>query len=158
MQAKQLLNLICGSFQGVTLGSGISWSRSMQLDDGKPISIGNQLDQPWILLVDDANWISDPAIGGLNYLDADGFRYYIAPIMIRCIRGDMSIAQVADCLYPTADDFRESQWRALSIEQRAAIAEFLLYCEHKCHTTGLLENAAACKRAYSSYWYRYHQA
>jgi hypothetical protein len=79
------------AFRGVTRTGGITWSESVILDgdgSGRTREQARALDTEsrWEDLVDDKDWHHEVGIGGFNFLDPIGFRYYIAPAMIRCIR------------------------------------------------------------------------
>ncbi|MBY0312187.1 MAG: hypothetical protein K2W85_08965 [Phycisphaerales bacterium] len=116
------------AFRGVTRDGGVSWRESMVID-----GYGSSLDQEqaraldterrWEDLVEDPAWIHEPHEGGLTFLDPIGFRYYIAPLMIRCIRengGD----------HVSFNLERESEWALeqsslLNAQQAHVIARFI---------------------------------
>src|SRR5687768_2865541 len=89
---------IRASFKGVKRDGGTSW-RQAELDDGVPMSQAEldawdeiyaaagavEADRPWEDLVEDAEWHEAQGVGGFTFLDARGFRYYMAPAMIRCV-------------------------------------------------------------------------
>lgn len=73
----------------------ISWSETRAIDnyeDAKGRDAARTLDTEshWSELVDDKRWQPFPGIGGFSFINAEGFRYYLPPTMIRCLRGDNS--------------------------------------------------------------------
>jgi hypothetical protein len=87
---ERLVAEIHQAFATTKLGSGLSWSQTVQLDDYEPEEIvraGRHVEPPhWLELVDDAEWHPFPGIGGYSFIDADGFRFYLPPTMIRIVR------------------------------------------------------------------------
>ncbi len=79
------------AFRGVTRHGGVSWSESVVNDDrGDDAERAHAREQDtescWEDLVDAPSWDHEVGIGGFNFVDPIGFRYYIAPAMIRCLR------------------------------------------------------------------------
>lgn len=79
------------AFKGVTREGGVSWSEAVVIDDyGSPeertVARSKDVERSWEDLVDNPDWREDPGIGGFCFVDAIGWRYYIAPAMIRCTR------------------------------------------------------------------------
>lgn len=87
---------IHASFAGVTLGQrGISWSQCEAQDNYELLGEGDdarraEAGRRWDELVDDPEWRPFPGIGGFSFINAEGFRYYLPPTMIRFLRGDSS--------------------------------------------------------------------
>lgn len=83
---------IRAAFRGVTREGGVSWSETDVIDsygDEKEQDAARALDREicWEELVDDpSSWVDEHGIGSFNFLDPIGFRYYMAPAMIRCTR------------------------------------------------------------------------
>src|SRR5687767_9365526 len=82
---------IRAAFRGVTRDGGISWSESVVLDcfgseRAQEQARAEDTERCWEDLVDDPSWRHEVGAGGFPFLDPIGFRYYIAPAMIRCIR------------------------------------------------------------------------
>ena len=78
-------------FKGVKRDGGISWSGALVVDrrgsdDEIAAAALQDRESCWENLVDDPEWDEEPGMGGFNFLDPIGFRYYIAPAMIRCTR------------------------------------------------------------------------
>lgn len=85
--------MIYERFRGVTREGGVSWSESEVIDVSYPASIEERLaaraldNEPrWEELVEASNWDPETALGGFFFLDAIGFRYYLAPAMVRSTR------------------------------------------------------------------------
>ena len=94
VRRENLVTRIYAVFAGVTREGGVSWSEADFLD-GPPRKIADRLkyrandnDENWESLVEDPKFKFGPGIGGLGFLDAVGFRYYLAPSMIRALRGE----------------------------------------------------------------------
>jgi len=119
--------LIRAAFAGVTRDGGVSWTESVVIDgDGSYRTTGQaraeDKDTNWEQLVDDPNWHHDVGIGGFWFLDAIGWRYYIAPAMIRCTRdADPALTNALD----TEGEIHQKQMRLISRDQAAAIVAFL---------------------------------
>ena len=82
---------IRAAFKGVTREGGISWSESRVVDgygleEERAAARAQDTEQSWEDLVDDPKWREGFGVGGFCFLDAVGFRYYIAPAMIRWTR------------------------------------------------------------------------
>ncbi len=116
---------IRAAFKGVTREGGISWSESevvdgYGLDNERAAAKALDTEQSWEELVDDPKWREDFGVGGFCFLDAVGFRYYIAPAMIRWTRRGEGVAStlenpVAGCL------------DLINPEQGLAIARFVRF-------------------------------
>ena len=107
---------------------GISWSESVIVDgDGsgrtQEQARTEDTERRWEDLVDDSSWHHEVGMGGFSFLDPIGFRYYIAPAMIRCIReggGEfISYALTVD------GDFKEERVSLITADQANAIARFV---------------------------------
>lgn len=89
-----LIAEIKAAFDGVTREGGVSWSESEALDDAfggtEAFAAARESDKDvsWAELVDALDWQPVDFYGGWPFLDTIGFRYYVAPAMIRCLRGD----------------------------------------------------------------------
>lgn len=127
--AQEVEAAIRSAFRGVTREGGISWIESESIDlnwcQRDERARTNDKEQSWEILLDDPNWCHESGIGGFNFLDAIGYRYYIAPAMIRCMR-DRSGEFTAYAL--TIDgDFAERRASAINPGLAAAIACFLRF-------------------------------
>ncbi|MBX3390414.1 MAG: hypothetical protein KF691_13270 [Phycisphaeraceae bacterium] len=88
---QALIAEVYAAFEGVTREGGISWSQAMLHDHGvRPYTpreyreAGERdREKKWEELVDSEKWKPRPSWGGFSFLDAIGFRYYVAPAMIR---------------------------------------------------------------------------
>jgi hypothetical protein len=79
------------AFHGVTREGGISWSETEFIDrwgerHKRAAARAKDVEACWEELVEDPAWDHEVTIGGFNFLDAIGFRYYIAPALVRCVR------------------------------------------------------------------------
>lgn len=135
------------AFRGVTREGGVSWSEAAIIDSygsDKEREQARSLDtEPrWEDLVDDPNWHHDLTFGGFSFLDPIGFRYYIAPTMIRYIRhgggylfsGHLTIE----------DDSKKERVSLITTEQAHAIARFVRLM--------IAEDAAVGGDIYSEPW------
>lgn len=84
------------AFATATRGKpAISWSETRAMDnyedeEGQDAARKLDTESHWSELVDDKRWQPFPGIGGFSFINAEGFRYYLPPTMIRCLRGDNS--------------------------------------------------------------------
>ncbi len=89
---SQTIALIFETFKGVTREGGVSWAESKVIDDyGSETeqleARATDKDTCWEDLANDPDWEPFPGIGGFNFLDAIGFRYYLAATMVKELRG-----------------------------------------------------------------------
>jgi hypothetical protein len=94
-QSEKLLKEIYRVFANVDKVGGVSWSESVVVNDnGSPekraLARSKDAEIGWQGLVDDESWISDVGVGGWNFLDSIGFRYYLPTAMVRCVRSGSS--------------------------------------------------------------------
>lgn len=116
------------AFRGVTREGGVSWSESVIIDgdgSGRTRKQARALDTEsrWEDLVDHKNWHHQVGIGGFNFLDPIGFRYYIAPAMIRCIRADGG--EFVSYALDVDSDYQRALVGLLNAEQAHAVARFV---------------------------------
>lgn len=116
------------AFRGVTREGGISWNESVVIDgdlSGRTREEARTLDieSRWQDLVDDKRWHHEPGVGGFNFLDPIGFRYYIAPAMIRCIREDGG--EFSSYALNIDGDFKRELVSLLNARQADAVAQFI---------------------------------
>jgi hypothetical protein len=145
------------AFKGVSREGGISWSESVELDlYGSPgeqaAARARDKDQHWEDLVDDVAWRHDQGVGGFAFLDAVGFRYYIAPAMIRSARAggcDLEYWLTID------DDLGIRRVRAIDPSQGKAIARFLRLMIACCDEYDAQWAVPGLRRALESYWIRF---
>lgn len=79
------------AFKGVTRNGGISWSEGWAIDlngseEECAAARASEKETRWEDLVEDAHWNTNSC--PWSFLDAIGFRYYLAPAMIREIHGN----------------------------------------------------------------------
>lgn len=124
---------IRAAFHGVTREGGVSWTQAAAIDGTPELPDENlaramDTERAWEELVDDPAWIHEPAIGGLNFLDPIGFRYYLAPAMIRCCRereGEFTAYAMR-----ILGEYKEEQASLVTPEQAGVVIRFLrLMCE-----------------------------
>lgn len=119
---------IRSAFHGVTREGGVSWTEAAAID-GTPELPDEQAaramdtERGWEELVDDPAWIHEPGIGGLNFLDPIGFRYYLAPAMIRCCREGWG--EFTAYAMRLLGEYAEEQASLVTPEQAAAVIRFL---------------------------------
>jgi len=120
--------LIRRAFASVSREGGTSWSEAEVVDGDASGRTPEQAraedtETSWESLVNDPNWHHEVGIGGFNFLDRIGFRYYIAPAMIRCIqeRG----GELTSYALTPSGDFTREMWSLLSVKQSNTIARFV---------------------------------
>jgi hypothetical protein len=139
----------------VTREGGVSWSESvaidmLETDEARMRSRESDTEQNWEPLVDDPQWLHDASLGGFNFLDPIGYRYYLAPAMLRCCRGDGE-GLLASVL--TIDgEYREEQISLLGRVQKAVIARFVRFMIGVYSARNDLVFDEDWKHAYVIYW------
>lgn len=84
---------IHAAFAGVSRGPhGVSWREAYALDrhqhpDDAAEHRHIDPDGCWTDLITDPNWTPFPNTGGFAFINAEGFRYYLPPAMVRMLRG-----------------------------------------------------------------------
>lgn len=147
------------AFKDVSRKNGVSWSESEVIDDygGDQARLeARKLDQDyhWSELVDDPEWDPERGVGGFSFLDAIGFRYYLAPSLVRSLRSgfDQGI-----CFHLTLGDLREhklEQWSALTHQQSMTVKAFLEFMIEMNECRGDRLKAGYWREAYDSHWAR----
>jgi hypothetical protein len=119
------------AFAGVTRGErGISWNECVAIDNYESdaeceAARRSDGDSHWNEIVDDPDWHPFPGIGGFSFINAEGFRYYLPPTMIRFLRGDNEEWFPGDLL-ESIERFTEQHVLPLwSEEQLHAVARFI---------------------------------
>jgi hypothetical protein len=138
------------AFRGVSRGGGVSWTESMSVDAREDPEECEQArrqdtDQSWEELVDDPAWEPEIMVGGFNFLDDIGIRYYIGPAMIRCTRtacGEFVGYALTDKINGDTDLFTE--------RQAGAIARFIRFM--------IAVHAARNDNIYGKIWHRAYRA
>jgi hypothetical protein len=122
---------ICNAFDGVKRDGGISWRECEAIDEGSSEEECEQArnldkDMHWAELVDDPKWQPFPGAGGFPFIDEIGFRYYLAPTMIRFVRGEIT-EYYPGHLLGSIDRFVAAGDPAWTPAQLEAIARFILF-------------------------------
>jgi hypothetical protein len=120
--------LIRAAFRGVTREGGISWSESVIVDgDGSgrtpEQARAEDTEGCWEELIDDPEWHHEVGMGGFNFLDPIGFRYYLAPTMVRCVR-DGGGEFISYALYAGVE-WKKEQLSLITGQQAHVIARFV---------------------------------
>lgn len=155
-----LITEIGDAFRDVSRVGGISWSQCRVLDDyggedAQAKAREKDTDTHWSQLVTDENWQPNPGVGGFNFLDSIGFRYYLPAAMIRSLRtgwGD----EITFRLINKNDEFqssRKQQQSLLDSRQRICVARFLLYMMRKNESAGYPDDDWL--KALNSEWRQY---
>lgn len=118
-------------FADVSREGGVSWSETYVLDDyGSDeecaAARARDLDQRWWELVD---WVTWHGAGGVNFLDAIGFRYYLPALMLREMF-DKEGAWLSFHLELSDGNLRAhtlKKWSLLNRAQRRCVKRFLKY-------------------------------
>lgn len=167
-EREALIAQITGAFRAVGRAGGVTWHEADVIDDygtDEERTAARELDteRNWMELLDPARWNTAPG-SQFSFLDPIGFRYYLAPAMIRCIQGDANInlqfhltlsgGELADYV---SQGWPPSRWAPLDREQKLAIGRFLRYMHEVdklrwAEAPQLGEDVMGWKEAYDSYW------
>lgn len=113
-------------------------------------------DRDWTELVDDPGWPIVPQFGGgVSFLDAIGFRYYLPVLMLRELEGGCAV--VALEFHLTHDEgesgrYHLTQWSLLDGTQRRCVRRFLRYMAALEQASGT--SVGPWAEALHSYWER----
>ncbi len=151
--------MIHSAFAGVTREGGVSWSESVAIDDYKSPSVrakarASDTDPCWEWLVDDPGWTPEVGIGGFNFLDAIGFRYYIPAAMLWCMKTGQA-SRIAFALTKSEgidESYYREKWALISAEQGRCIARFLRFMEAWARAFGDKVWAESWRRALKVHW------
>jgi hypothetical protein len=150
---------ICEAFKGVTLGGGVSLGQAQVADrcgDGLTCAQLSVLAPSEI--TDDWTEVptSDLDSDCVAHLDAEGLRYYLAPLMLGVLEhyeaGSMRVIGTIAALDPRSA-YGETRFALLSDEQRSAVASFLKTLPAFVNLG--TEDAKVVSRSLRSYWQRY---
>ncbi|MFZ4574173.1 MAG: DUF6714 family protein [Phycisphaerales bacterium] len=93
-ERDSLLTHIASAFANVSRGEqAMSWRECYAYDIDGPeyhreaVRVWDT-DTHWSQLVDRPSWVPFPGVGGFSFINAEGFRYYLPPTMIRFLRGE----------------------------------------------------------------------
>ena len=144
------------AFKGVTLGGGVSLCQAQVADqygEGFTEAQLSVLLHPEI--TDDWTRIrfEDLDSDCIAHLDAEGLRYYLAPLMLsvmeRYVAGSMRVIGTIGALDPR-DPYKGSRFKLLNEAQRRAIAVFLIALPQLVDLWA--EDAKVVSRSLSAYW------
>ena len=127
-EARAVEAQIREAFKGVSRAGGVSWSESVaddRYDPHRAEARALDTEQRWEDLVDDPSWDHQPGIGGFNFLDPIGYRYYIAPAMIRCIR--KRCGEFVSYALGIDGDFKRGRVSLVDARQAHVIARFVRF-------------------------------
>lgn len=118
------------AFRGVTREHGVSWSETVVMDEyggavERERARAEDREGSWEELVDDPAWHIGAGMGGYVFLDPVGFRYYIAPGLIRCIRGELDHS--LDWPLNIKDTFSREKICLFSPAQKDAVARAIRF-------------------------------
>lgn len=158
-EREALVAEIYDAFKNVLREGGVSWSESEVIDFyGSPEERAGarrkDTDIHWSQLVDDKNWSTEPGVGGYSFLDAIGFRYYLPPGMLRCLRSGYDEGICFHLSDPGQGllEHKRNQQSLLDDRQRRCVAQFLLYMVKE---AGHSLNANNWRKALNCEWRRY---
>jgi hypothetical protein len=149
---------IYAAWKGVNRKEGVSWSETCVLDDWGTIQerlAARESDSEWSWeeLVSSTEW---PGRYGasFSFLDAIGFRYYLAPALSRALQDQ---DETSVCFHLTLDsgDLREhclAKWSLLSDRQRVCIARAIRFMKDAIRATSVHWAAEDWRKAYDSHW------
>lgn len=127
-----LMHEVEEAFGDVVLGKGMSWYDSIRADMSgtvPTVTLGLKGEEPWQELTEYAGWdTSSFQGGGFAFLDAEGFRFYIAPTLMRMLQfGYCDMVFFLTLSAPASRDGKFAQWEALDVYQRLCIKHVLEY-------------------------------
>ncbi|MBX3120540.1 MAG: hypothetical protein KF784_15885 [Fimbriimonadaceae bacterium] len=152
IEHNDLIEEIYVAFAGVTREDGISWSEADVLDnygsmEERLAAQASDKDTTWQSLVDDATWNPDHT-SHLSFLDAVGFRYYLAPAMVRGIRaGTSEIVFHLTLPKSSLRSYTLEKWSLLTPEQMRCVKRFIVFMDAAEEGCG-----ADWMDAFYSYW------
>ena len=168
-QTKQaLIEEITQAFEGVSREGGVSLSESRVIDD-----YGSDEERAWARAGDtDKKWEEVPDEGiqqgysCLSFLDEIGFAYYIPAYMTWYIRNvdsndpevmgsntfEFLIYSLGASMDGIITEYKVSQFRLLTLEQRRAIAHFLQFAEKIYEEWSRGDSDSSARQVLDSYW------
>ncbi len=144
-----LIPIIAEAFTGVTLGHGVGLSEGRALDDYEDASTraacrAADEKEDWSRLTSDQLCHFNSS---LSFFDQQGMRFHLPAFLIADLRGDFGFG-MAFCLTYTGRPY-EDRFGILSVEQRAAVRQFLL---HIAESPEYQHERADVLRALRDYW------
>lgn len=122
--AAQVEAEIRRAFAGVTREGGRSWHDAGAMDGLSPEELPVLRDRCWEDLIDDPAWNPGHGMGGFWFLDDIGMNYYLAPALVRAVRGDLDFDISFHLHRPTTMKWRERFDRRMALltdEQRGCL-------------------------------------
>ena len=147
------------AFAGVTREGGVSWSEAVAIDgyeilETREAARAKDKEASWEELVEDPEWNPDRGVGGFTFLDPIGFRYYIAPAMIRWTRDG--------CGNPfwlnIVTNYLQSKTDLMTDAQRRAAARFARFMISLSEAERNDYEAKKWRDAYEGYWWEWGEA
>lgn len=139
------------AFKGVTREGGVSWHETAVIDfegtdEQRAAARALDTEPNWEALVDDPLW-SDEV--GWSFLDGIGFRYYLPPAMVRCLRCGYNdfLGLTLHWVY----DVHLSQITPQQLPIIARFVRFMMNWEAVKHP----EYPSVWKEAYDARWYQF---
>lgn len=163
---------IYAAFDGVTRKGGVSWTETGVLDDygsddERAEAREQDSDSTWQEVLDNPHWTPDVGWGGFSFLDSIGFRYYLAPAMIRALLGRSTgmaffltlgttldkefLEELAGLQMPSSeamDTHSLETWSQLNQAQRICVARFLRHMARG-------NEEPEWREAYDRYWHQF---
>jgi hypothetical protein len=144
------------AFRGVTRAGSVSWSETDEIDwcrnkRARRQARARDRDRSWEVLVDDAAWKPDKcSIGGFAFLDPIGYRYYLAPAMVRSLKTG-SVEFLGYALHIDSD-YTQEQCSLLTPAQRRVVARFVRFMIAWHSAIDDQNYGETWSRAYVDYW------
>ncbi|MBY0263199.1 MAG: hypothetical protein K2Q20_12695 [Phycisphaerales bacterium] len=162
MTKNTIRQAICTAFAGVRLGGGMTWQDAELLDCGVVAPVGGELNanaglapryapDDWRDLLE-GDWECLPNAGGFNFLDAEGFRYYIAPAMILSLDRDDSSEFLAYSLTRRGVDKLSSHFDESVLVFTTERAGELMSKHFDGHVSLFSAEQTAATAAFVAYW------
>lgn len=154
-QLRAVESEIRRAFRSVSRVGGVSWSESKVVDnygneEEREAARAKDREGGWEELVDDPSWNHEPGIGGFNFLDAIGYRYYMAPAMIRCLRNNGG--EFVSYALQITSELREEQINAMVPDQLRVVARFVRFMIAVHEAMGDDTYGEAWQVAYKVFW------
>lgn len=171
-QQARVESAIRQAFQNVSREGGFSWSQAEVIDgNGDDVAmraaLSKDTERSWEELVDDPAWDDIGGVGGFCFLDPIGFRYYLAPAMIRHVLGRSG--STLEFTLTIWDKHQRRQVSQLTPDQNKAVAKFIRFmvareswivdrmrAKYGSFDDNFLTNG--WQTAYDSHWKRFDQA
>jgi hypothetical protein len=145
----QLRHQIEDAFQGVTLGDGVGLRQGRAMDDyedekgQREARVRDEKDD-WKAIPDKdlKYYYSSP-----NFLDADGMRFHLPAYMLSDEYRDNNDTLTFHLTH--LNDYGKSQFTSLTALQRAAVRDYLIWCDQQ---ENYIDESQEIRNAVSEYW------